>query len=146
MCMNLKNSPPFPESAERTDMHNHHAVSRCWAHRRHHRWLWLACLRASCPQCGACFRCKDLGGSVCQIRHEKTIERANAVFWLPWRWEPVKNQSIPFYWKKNCYQVVSVVLDALSAKSKRTQLLSAFSPQKRIAFVSIVKFVSRRFS
>lgn len=48
--------------------------------------------------------------------------------------------------KKNCYQVVSVVLDALSAKSKRTQLLSAFSLQKRIAFVSIVTFVSRRFS
>lgn len=50
----------------------------------------------------------------------------------------LRNQSIPFYWKnKICYQVVSVVLDALSAKAKRTKLLSAFSSQKRVAFVLI---------
>lgn len=52
----------------------------------------------------------------------------------------LRNYSIPFYWKKKneiCYQVVSVVLDALSAKAKRTKLLSAFSSQKRVAFVLI---------
>lgn len=60
----------------------------------------------------------------------------------------LRNQSIPFYWGKKqnpqkkktnpiCYQVVSVVLDALSAKAKRTKLLSAFSSQKRVAFVLI---------
>ena len=56
----------------------------------------------------------------------------------------LRNYSIPFYWKQNktkqnkiCYQVVSVVLDALSAKAKRTKLLSAFSSQKRVAFVLI---------
>lgn len=59
----------------------------------------------------------------------------------------LRNQSIPFYWgrktkppkrqKPICYQVVSVVLDALSAKAKRTKLLSAFSSQKRVAFVLI---------
>lgn len=49
------------------------------------------------------------------------------------------NQIIPFIGKTKtiCYQVVSVVLDALSAKAKRTKLISAFSSQKRVAFVLV---------
>lgn len=66
------------------------------------------------------------------------FKRANAIFWLPRMWEPVKKPEHSFLLKnKNCYQVVSVVLDALSAKAKRTKLLSAFSSQKRVAFVWI---------
>lgn len=53
-------------------------------------------------------------------------------------WEPVKKSEHFFLLKnKNCYQVVSVVLDALPAKAERTKLLSELSSQKRVAFVLI---------
>lgn len=52
-------------------------------------------------------------------------------------WESVKKPEHSFLLKKKIYQVVSVVLDALSAQAKRTKLLSAFSSRKRVAFVLI---------
>ena len=61
---------------------------------------------------------------------------------------PFRNQSIPFYWKKqtkNMLSVVSVVLPALSAESKGTKQLNAFSSQESCVCIAM-KFVSRRFS
>lgn len=149
MCMNLKNSPPFPESAGRIYMHNHHAVSRCGARPMHHRWTLTGSseslmlpgvvpaspVRISVALCVKSDKRKILKE---QMLSSGSLEDGSQLRTRAFLFIEKK--------KKNCYQVVSVVLDALSAKSKRTQLLSAFSPQKRIAFVSIVKFVSRRFS
>ena len=53
-------------------------------------------------------------------------------------WEPVKKPEHSFIlWKKKLLSGVSVVLAALSAEAERTELLSAFSSQKRVAFVLI---------
>lgn len=63
---------------------------------------------------------------LCLKSDERNVfQRANAIFWLPRMWEPVKRPEHSFLLKnKNCYQVVSVVSDALSAKAKRAKLLA----------------------
>lgn len=148
MCMNLKNSPPFPESAERIYMHSHHAVSRCWAHCRHRR-LTLTGLSESLVLSGVVptSTARILVALCVKSDKRKILEEQMLSSGSLEDGSQLRTRAFLFIEKKkNCYQVVSVVLDALSAKSKRTQLLSAFSLQKRIAFVSIVTFVSRRFS
>lgn len=107
----------------------------------HHRFTYLTGFLPRGPgdlRCGAYFRWKNLGGFVSQISKRNIFkEQMPSSGSLKCR-SQLRNQSIPFYWKKkNCYQVVSVVLDALSAQAKRTKLLSAFSSRKRVAFVLI---------
>lgn len=107
MCMNLKKSPPFPESAGGLTCTITMLSSRCWVHPNASqidlKWLlegpWAL-------RCGAYFRCKNLGRFVSQITQEKYIEGANAIFWLPQRWEPVQKPEHSFLLKKKKKNVI----------------------------------------
>lgn len=122
--------------------------SRCWAHPMHHRFTYFTGFSEGLVIWGVaptsavrilvdlCLKSDKRNQFKEQMPSSGSLKCGSQL----------RNQSIPFYWKKkNCYQVVSVVSDALSAQAKRTKLLSAFSSQKRVAFVLIWKFVYQRF-
>lgn len=140
MCMNLKNSHPFTESAEGISVHNHHcslvgAGPTTVLHRFTLTGFSEALVISGVVPTSAVRNLVAL----CLKSAKRNIfkEQMPSSGFLECG-SQLRNRSIPFYWQnKICYQVVSVVLDALSAKAKRTKLLSAFSSQKRVAFVLI---------
>lgn len=132
MCMNLKNSPPFPESAGRIYMHNHHAVSRCGARPMHHRLTLTGSSESlMLPGVAPTSPVRILVALCIKSDKRKILKEQMLSSGSLEDGSQLRTRAFLFIEKKNCHQVVSVVLDALSAKSKRIQLLSAFSPCRR---------------
>lgn len=113
----------------------------------HHRLTWSGCLKGLGLSGVVPTSAVRISVDLSQITQEKYIEGADAIFWLPQRWEPVQKPEHSFLLKKKkkLLSIVSVVLDALSAQSKRTKQVNAFSSQESCICINM-KFVSRRFS
>lgn len=102
MCMNLKNSHPFTESAEGISVHNHHAVFEVLVTAQH-RFTYLTGFLPRGPgdlRCGAYFRWKNLGGFVSQISKRNIFKEQVSSSGSLECGSQLRNQSIPFYWKK----------------------------------------------
>lgn len=132
MCMNLQNSHPFPESAEGIAVHNHRAVLQVPSQSRSSGLPWGLVTQGVVPSSawGPWWIC--VSNQIRNIFKEQMPSSGSLKCG-----SQLRNQSIPLYCGKKLLSGVSVVSDALSAKAKRTALLSAFSSQKRVAFVLI---------
>lgn len=104
MCMNVKPSHPFTESAEGTHVHSHHGVLSVPALQHMAYSLWQAVFQGPLQELrsGAHFCRQNLGGSVHKSDERgESSQRTNAIFWLPWMRLPAKKPEHSFLLKTN---------------------------------------------
>lgn len=137
--MNLQNSHPSTESAEGIYVHNHHVSSRCWPTTTHHRLISTGLLPRGLVIWGVVpTSTVRILVDLCLKSDKRSLfkEQMPSSGFLK---EPVKKPEHSFLLKNkiNLLSGCFSCIGSLSAKAKSTRLLSAFSSQKRVAFVLI---------